>query len=676
MKRHEIDNWRFRAGCRAALGPIKPKGLPVNDYGQNVALRRMRDTAQAMGERAAFGRLPWDADDIEAGDYTTQQAEQVEGILAQYGATLPPVDNNPWPMWFGRLCHDMGKLNPRAFWAWWHIEPRAEVRAKLDEHGIEVDGLGELDPPASALVALQKIINPKWWARQWRKFQARRVDEIARALGQVRKGLAPYCADATLSTWRKQQAANRAMLAATDAVSDQHGEAVEVPLADLVEASLANPAIRRAELMTRLRGFEIHARDLGYKAEFWTMTAPSRYHPAKTVYPKKGGKIQAINRAWVEAGRPTVREAQAYLCDTWQRIRAKFKREGLDLFGFRIAEPHGDGCPHWHLVVFVQSDAASAYPEKGEPTPAGVQWFNRGKRRPVLLGQAAQIARHYALEDNPDEPGAKQARFDCEPIKTGINPETGEPYSAAGYVAKYIAKNLDGKFTKPGTDEPTPRDGLAVDYTGGGTVADNAERVRAWSSTHGVRQFQQFGGPPVGIWRELRRLFNIETAPDLVLQGLFEQTEQEDKAEAWAAYCALWRSERVQIRLDERQREEVKEWFSVSPVTGEILKHPETRREPCRGRYGLPVVAVDGISINGRRYQTRPFYWELRRRPPGPPSPESPPDWGRLLTGPAKPVTPWTCVNNCTDAGGPIPGITKPKIETAGDLQKWIDTTP
>ena len=67
-----------------------------------------------------------------------------------------------------------------------------------------------------------------------------------------------------------------------------------------------------------------------------------------------------------------------------------------------------------------------------------------------------------------------------------IDPAKGD---ATGYLAKYIAKNIDGAYV--GDDEELP------------PQQTRALCMRAFGPVGGIRTFQQIGGAPVGVWREL-----------------------------------------------------------------------------------------------------------------------------------------------------------------------------
>lgn len=64
-------------------------------------------------------------------------------------------------------------------------------------------------------------------------------------------------------------------------------------LADMVDGSNANPAKRRCELMVRMRGFKDLATEMGMAGEFYTITAPSKYHAVHS----KGGFVSQWNAA-------------------------------------------------------------------------------------------------------------------------------------------------------------------------------------------------------------------------------------------------------------------------------------------------------------------------------------------------------------------------------------------
>jgi len=249
-------------------------------------------------------------------------------------------------------------------------------------------------------------------------------------------------------------------------------------LAELAELSTSNPINRRHELMTRIRGFEEFAQQSNdeWQAVLFTLTCPSQYH---AVLAKSGDSNPKFNQT-------TPEQANTYLNTLWQRTRALWHKEGIQPFGFRVAEPNHDGTPHWHLLLWLKPDQVT----KAE----------------TLLSQ-------HALALDGDELGAKKHRLQT----VTIDPNKG---SAAGYIAKYIAKNIDGF-------------GIDVDLYGKDAV-DSALRIEAWASLWGIRQFQQIDGPSVTVWRELRRL-----DAEGVGQALLKQLTEAADSGNWALYTEL-----------------------------------------------------------------------------------------------------------------------------------------
>lgn len=158
----------------------------------------------------------------------------------------------------------------------------APAPALLDEFG------GVVRP------ALARMACAQWWRRRLRAHHGRTIEAHAWRLGIVhgRKETvhAPagerYVSDANAQRRAEQRERNARTLAAVE-VTNQHGQSFS--LADLAERTTANPAIRRGELMTRIAGFEAVARECGHAAEFWTATAPSRFHAMGGRNPRYAG---------------------------------------------------------------------------------------------------------------------------------------------------------------------------------------------------------------------------------------------------------------------------------------------------------------------------------------------------------------------------------------------------
>ena len=454
-----------------------------------------------------------------------------------------------------------------------------------------------VEPPPDTIAdqgALRRMTDPLWWRRGLRKCHAKAVEGAAIELGYVNKTRDIYVSNESLTRRTQQNQRNAASLEATTA-RNELGQ--EYTLAELAAKGTANKAIRRAELMTRISGFERIARDMEHAGLFFTMTCPSRMHKWRTV---AGGRVMENPKF----DGTTPREAQAYLAKVWARIRASLKRQGVGLYGFRIAEPNHDGTPHWHLLVFHDADKAEALRE--------TVW-------------------RYALEDSPNEPGAHKHRVDFKPIdwKRG---------SAAGYIAKYVAKNIDGYRVEKdlyGTD------GL-----------ETSARVEAWASTWGIRQFQQVGGPPVGPWRELRRVKELPMgAPEHLEQAHRAVNKvaviegKENASVAWDHYCqaqgGVFCGRDYRIRITKQEVEGVGRYGDPIPPKPIGLETTalETYTPEHMAWMNPPGRATRRVHwfVESTRY-----VWEIVGRIGR--------AIGEVSIGTrAKPSAPWTRVNNCTE---------------------------
>ncbi len=420
--------------------------------------------------------------------------------------------------------------------------------------------------------ALMRLWDESWWRRAIRTSIAREVERHAITLGFVHRRAGKYSSDEAVKRRGEQKKRNRAMLESVLAVNEI-GQ--EYTLEALAELSVSNPKIRRGELMMRIAGFESIAKASGHVGEFYTLTCPSKYHARISVSCTENPKYQGLHP----------REGQRYLSKTWSRIRAQLAKHGIRLYGFRVAEPQHDGTPHWHMLVFM----------------AG---YHVAKVREVMRAQC--------LKMDGAEPGAAEHRFTAVAIDWSRG-------SAAGYIAKYIAKNIDGY-------------GLDADIDGG-PIDDGARRVDAWASTWGIRQFQQLGGAPVTVWRELRK---IEEAGGLIGEAALAA----DKAD-WAKYTELQGG--VMAKRAEMPIQLLRVWSGVM------------------GRYGDEIGnIIKGLECAGESVITHVHNWVLR--------------FSEGLKGFALPRS---SVNNCNSEGVRKRGFYDDGVtnvrESRGELRKnWV----
>ena len=484
----------------------------------------------------------------------------------------------------------------------------------------------------------------RWWRRALRRSRSREAEALAIEIGMVTRRRQLYASHDAVNMRRAQKRRNQAVLDAMVAINEL-GESFK--LSELVDKSVSNPALRRVELMCRMSGFESIAQGLELAGEFVTLTAPSRFHSHHAASSTRNSK-------W-DGSSP--RDTADYLCRVWSRITSALDRAGIRIFGMRIAEPHHDATPHFHCLFFLRKQdrrnfrlIVARYAVREDRAELGLNYA-------CNKADAMRQARALRATGTHESLKVLAERIDWETrfwqsisngvwkaIKARVDFKAIDwtRGTATGYLIKYVAKNIDGRRQdgeSAGVDYEA-----AEDIDGGNDMMATARRADAWAATWGIRQFQQVGGPPVTVWRELRR-WEVEGADNTI------------ELAAIAADVGDWgRFVEVMGGWEQRRR--------AMPL--KAITRPAT--VPNRyGEEGMPSILGVVDVETGFLAITRTHVWEIQRD----------------VTQSGRAATAWTRVNNSTKstftgkAAIPVPAHFEEmdRAATEKDIERWLDDT-
>nr|WP_284603826.1 replication endonuclease [Dickeya dadantii] len=198
-----------------------------------------------------------------------------------------------------------------------------------------------------ACAGIMRLVNPRWWERQLKIQRARWREALWIAGGEVSRAASPFLSRQALQDIRYRRLATLDFLKSRELENTRNSERVD--LIDKVMGSIANPEIRRMELMTMLAGIERYATAHHHIGMLVTFTAPGHYHPTRT----RGHERVLVNTGWMPDC-PSPKMTQHYLVKLWGKIRTALKDRKLHIYGLRVVEPHHDGTPHWHIMLYCE----------------------------------------------------------------------------------------------------------------------------------------------------------------------------------------------------------------------------------------------------------------------------------------------------------------------------------
>ena len=346
--------------------------------------------------------------------------------------------------------------------------------------------------------------DPIWQRRQLRRLAGLTRQHLAAALGTIGRGGSPYADDYSLARRRERDAAAQAWAESQEWRPPGGGK--PVPLAAIIAASRKG-ALSRLGAITA--GIDEIATQAGLTAIFITLTLPPEWHPNPKIGRRRKGKVHG----------PT--ETDRAATRLWKRFRGRLAKSGIITLGLRVWEPHEDGCPHIHALLYVQVDQIQ------EVDRHCLALCHEPQHAPHLFGPPERVASRLVV----------------------INPKISK---ATSYISKYLTEDIDG-------------DG------------DRAARVRATAGERGWRRFALLGVHGIGrVWQRIRTMkeAEIENAP-LRVQAAWKALQEHKWGDALAAMGAIRGPGGHRLRLGYQTE-------LADPTTGEIAPLVNKYGEPAK----------------------------------------------------------------------------------------------
>ena len=400
------------------------------------------------------------------------------------------------------------------------------------KHGIEsVSGLADAQA--------KRLSSAVWWSGQLKNISVRGREHLEQILGNVGEKTNKYVSKSGHKYQQMKHEQTIKTLSESYAINDKTGD--KVCLLDVAMGALRG---RFAQLLNWVDGMSDYAEKHGLKCAMYTITCPSKMHSGSYKYDGT-----------------SVRNSQKHLSTLWNRALAQLKKISVYPFGVRVVEPHQDGTPHWHVLVFASQDDLDAIDA---------------------------VLRVHALAVDGDEAGALEHRYEYKMID---KKEGGAKPSS--YLFKYILKGLGGDI-----------DVFNKDYDVADIINSEITAVKAWGKTHGIRQIQYVGGASVGVWNALRKM-------DAELEdGHLEEMRQACISGDFCTYFELQGGHTIGKRKHYTQvlSSSVKinrEYVDVR--TGEIIEDVIEQRNA----YGELIIASIGIQTEYKKYLIKKDMWTI-----------------------------------------------------------------